>query len=293
MRSLGLRFWVLIFVLTVTVSARKANAGFERRYVGARALGAAGAVGTIGEDCWSFYFNPARSADISEINLFYSPAILGLPELKATGLAVRSDLLGFSLGGGVQSFGCKLYRETVFTLNISRPLADFVFLGCNLNLNHLFIKGYGTDMSESLDLGTKIFLAEHVAISGAVTNLSSTSMTVSNDRLPQTFTFGIGFVSEEVNVEVDYFKELGFPSAVRVAAEYSPTKEFIMRVGTTSGTSSIHAGVGLQVFSLELDYGMAYHQVLGMTHSVGLSFRIGGESRSDFESIESYRESLK
>lgn len=293
MRSLGLRVCLTLPALMIVICVGRSNAGFERRYAGARALGIGGALSSIGEDCWSFYFNPARAADLDELNFFYSPSTFGLSEVKSTGLAVRGNLWTLGLGAAAQTFGYELYRETVYTVNLSRPVTDFLFLGCNVNLNHLFIKGYGTDLSGSLDFGAKVFLSQHIVISAATTNVNSASMTLSNDRLPQTLTCGCGFVSEKFNVEVDYFKELGFPSAIRMAAEYSPMKEFTVRGGTVSGTNSLHAGMSLRLFSVELEYGMAYHQFLGITHSVGLSIRIHGLRKSEFESIDDYRRSLK
>ncbi len=278
-------------VLTVSATV-DSFAGFERRYAGARSLGAAGALSAFGEDAWSFFSNPARTASIAELGLFYVPSTFGLQEVKSMGLAYRDHILGLDFSGAVQSFGCEIYRETVVSAGVSLPLSDFLFIGSNINLNHLFIEQYGTDMAVSLDVGSRMFLSEHFALGLCVTNFNSASMTLSNDRLPQSLAGGIGYVSDELSVGIEYFKEIGFPSATRIAAEYSPAAFVTLRAGSASGTSSFNAGFSVKISPFKIEYGAAFHQVLGTTHSLGVSIELGG-GKTEFENIQRYRESLR
>ncbi len=273
--------------------ATDALAGFERRYSGARSLATAGALCAFGEDPWSFYYNPSHAASIRELSLFYVPSILGLQEVKATGIAYRDNLFGVDFGAAAQTFGFEFYRENVFSVNVSTPIYDFLFLGANANINHLYIKSYGSDLTVSIDAGTKMFVSENFSLAFCMTNLNSASATLSNDRLPQTFTGGIAFESEEMNVGVEYFKELGFPSAIRIAAEYSPAKFLTFRAGSASGTNSFNAGLDLRFLSFELEYGAAFHRILGMTHSFGLSLKFLNADKTEFENIEEYRRGLR
>lgn len=259
---------MLLFLL----GAEEVYGGFERRYVGSRALATAGALCTFGEDAWSFYYNPAHFSRAGEISSFYLPSILGMQEVTAEGASFRDYKLGFDFGAAAHTFGFELYRENVFTLNISRSVYDFVSLGANFNFNHLFIKDYGTDSDISVDAGIKMLLSESYGLAFSMSNLNSASMTLSRDRLPQTFTAGIAYMSGGFNLGVEYFKEIGFPSAVRIAAEYSPVEFMTVGVGTASGTSSFNAGATFRFLSFRLEYGAAFHQVLGITHSFGVSF---------------------
>lgn len=267
-RLIRLSAVMLLFLL----GAEEAYAGFERRYPGARSLATAGALCAFGEDAWSFYYNPAHFTRIGEISSFYIPSILGVQEVKAEGVSFRDYMLGFDFGVAAHTFGLDLYRENVFTLNLSKPLFHFLSLGSNVNVNHLFIKDYGTDADVSIDAGIKMLLSESYGLAFSVTNLNSASMTLSRDRLPQTLTAGIAYMSDEFNLGVEYFKEIGFPSAIRVAGEYSPAHFVTVRAGTASGTSSFNAGAAFRFMSFRLEYGAAFHQVLGITHSFGLSF---------------------
>lgn len=285
---------VFISTLTVvTVSAiGESFAGFERRYAGARSLGAAGTLSAFGEDAWSFFSNPARSASIAELGLYYVPSTFGLQEVKSMGLAYRDHVLGLDVSCAVQTFGCEIYRETVVSTGVSIPLSDFLFIGSNINLNHLFIADYGTDIAASLDVGSRMFLSEHFALGLCVTNINSASMTMSNDRLPQSLAGGIGYVSDELNVGIEYFKEIGFPSAARIAAEYSPATFVTVRAGSASGSGTFNAGVSFKVTPFKIEYGAAFHQVLGTTHSLGVSMELGG-GNTEFGNIQRYRESLR
>ncbi len=261
---------MLLFLL----EAEEAYGGFERRFIGSRALGTAGALCAFGEDAWSFYYNPAHFTETGKISSFYAPSVLGLQEVRAEGVSFRDHTLGFDFGIAAHSFGFDLYRENVFTLNLSRSIYDFLFLGSNVNVNHLFIKDYGTDADISIDAGIKMLLSDNYRVAFSVSNLNSASMTLSRDRLPQTFTAGIGYMSDGFNLGVEYFKEIGFPSAIRVAAEYSPVQFMTVRAGTASGTNSFNAGAAFRFMSFMIEYGAAFHQVLGITHSFGVSFII-------------------
>lgn len=238
----------LALLLTGVVSFHDVYAGFERRYSGARSLATGGTLCAFGEDPWSFYYNPAHAAKINELSMFFVPSVLGIQEIKSTGIAYRDNLLGIDFSGAAQTFGFDLYRENVFTLNLSAPVYDFLFMGVNINANHLFIKDYGTDLSASIDAGAKMFLSRSFSLGFSTTNLNSATATLSQDRLPQTFTGGVAFESNELNVGLEYFKEMGFPSSVKIAAEYSPMDFVTLRAGCASGTNSFNARRCCKIF---------------------------------------------
>lgn len=286
-----LHFMVLSLLLLAPFG--KADAGFERRNAGPRSLGAAGALGAFGDGPWCFYINPAHVTDVTETGFFYTPSLNGLQEIKSTGISFRNNSFGIDYAAAAQTFGFEMYRETVFTFNLSVPVHDFLFIGSNTNLNHLFIQDYGTDLSFSFDAGIRMFLSENFSLGFSATNLTSSSMTLSEDRLPQSFTGSIGYLSGPFNMGLEYYKEIGFPSAVRVAAEYSPVRFLTVRTGTASGTNAFNAGLSLRFSSFEVEYGTMIHRVLGTTHSFGISVRFGGTAGSEYESIRRYRTSLR
>jgi hypothetical protein len=281
------------FFVVYLIGADIGYAGFERRYSGSRSLATAGTLCAFGEDAWSFYYNPAHVADMRELNIFYVPSILGIQEVRSTGLAYRDNLFGVDFTTAAQTFGFDLYRESIFTLNLSVSLYDFLFIGGNLNANHLYIQSYGTDLSLTVDGGAKMFFARNFSFGLNATNLTSSSATLSRDRLPQTFSAGIAFESNDLNVGVECFKEIGFPSAVKIAAEYSPVKFVTLCAGSASGTSSFNAGVAVRFLSFEFGYSAGFHQSLGVTQSFGVSFNFVHDGKTEFERIESYRESLR
>lgn len=293
MRFAGRAMFALVLSSVSLATFNEAYAGFERRFLGPRSIGAAGALSAFGDGAWCFYYNPARAANISEVDLFYTPSIYGLQEIKSTGISYRDNSFGVDYSIAAHTFGYEIYRETVYSVNLSVPIYDFLFIGSNTNLNHLFIKEYGTGFAVSFDAGAKMFLSENFSMGFSATNLSSSTMTMSNDRLPQTLAAGIAYLSDALNLGVEYYKEIGFPSAVRLAAEYSPTGFFTVRTGTASGTNSFNAGLSLRLSSFGIEYGAMFHHVLGTTHSFGVSLRLGDRRESEFEISRQYRESLR
>lgn len=293
MRVTGCFAFVFVVSFLSVVAFGDACAGFERRFVGARTLGTAGALSAFGDGPWCFCFNPARSADLNEVSLYYSPSLYGLQDLKSTGISYRGSAFGLDYTGAARTFGLDLYRETVVTVNVSMPIYDFLFVGSNVNLNHLFIRNYGTDLSASIDAGARMFLSDNFALGFSATNLNSASMTAFKDRLPQTFAGGMAFLSDALNLGVEYYKEIGFPSAIRMTAEYSPLDLFTVRIGSASGTSSFNAGLSVRVAAFEIEYGAMFHQVLGTTHAFGINFKFGGDGKPEFEHVRNYREALR
>ncbi len=280
----------LFFVLAA--SSDDAFAGFEHRFVGARGIGTSGTLTAFGDDPWSFYYNPARTAETNGLSVYFSPAFFGLWEIKSTGISYSGKLFGLDIGTGLGTFGLESYRETVTTLNLSVPIYDFIFAGANANFNHLYIKDYGTEMAVSVDAGLRAFISERFALGLAVTNLTSSSMTFSNDRLPQSLAGGIAYISEALNIGVDYYKEIGFPPAARVAAEYSPVRYLTVRAGTASGTNSFSAGFTTRIHGFAIEYGALFHEVLGTTHMFGISIMFGGGDESEYRQVLRYREQL-
>ncbi|MGO9481660.1 MAG: hypothetical protein ACLP05_07765 [Candidatus Kryptoniota bacterium] len=293
MAKTGRAIHLYILSLVCLICSSSVHAGFERRYSGTRSLGTAGTLCAFGEDPWSLYYNPAHAAEVRELSIFYVPSTLGVQEVKSTGIAYRDNLFGIDFGGAAQTFGFDLYRENVFTLNLSAPIYDFLFVGTNINADHLFISGYGTDLAVSVDAGAKMFLSKNFSLGFNTTNINSASETLSNDRLPQTFTGGVSFETDEFHVGLEYFKEIGFPAAIRIAAEYSPVKFMTVQAGSASGTDSFNAGLAVRFLSFELEYAAAFHQVLGVTQSFGISFDFSHDDRTEFEKIEDYREALR
>ena len=280
-------------LLMLFLPAELTYAGFERRNLGARSLGLGGALISFGEDPWSFYSNPARALKSRELGLFFVPSLYGLPEVKSAGASYLDSFAGIDVSCAVQTFGLEVYRESVVSAGASMPVFDFLFLGTNMNYNHLFIENYGSDASFSFDVGVKMFATDNFCLGISSTNLNSASLTNSNDRLPQTLAAGMAYVSESVNLAFEYFKELGYPSALRIAAEYSPLKPFTLRTGTTSGTNSFNAGLTVRFLGFEVEYGAMFHSVLGMTQSFGISLIFSGVGGTEYEGIRRYRESLR
>lgn len=287
--------FALAFVLSILsfATSDEAHAGFERRFVGVRTLGSAGAMNAFGDGPWCFYFNPAHTSDIGGVSLFYVPSVFGLSEVSSTGLSYRGNSLDINYSVAAHTFGFKLYRETVMSVNGSVPLYDFLFIGVNANFNHLFIKEYGTDLAVSVDAGSKMFLSDNFVLGISATNINSASMTALRDRLPQTVAGGVAFLSTPLNLGIDYYKEVGFPSQIRIAAEYSPLKYMTVRMGSASGTSSFNAGLSVRLSAFEIEYGAMFHQVLGITQAFGINFKFGGRGEPEFERIRNYRESLR
>jgi|GEM_PF-1478241 len=288
-----------ILVMALFISST-AVGGFERKALGTRGFSVSGAACALGEDGWGFFYNPARMTNQEEVNLFFLPSYYGITDLKLMGVSYRDHVYSFDISAAVHTFGFELYRETTVSLNFSKPIYDFFFAGGNVNLNNLWIKDYGDESCVTIDLGLKFLLSEHIVLGVATTNVNSGSMTQSNDRLPQMLNAALGYIDKDLLVEVGYFKELGYTSGIRMSAEYNISSNFLLRIGSTSGTQTINGGFELRMFGVGFGYSMSYHQVLGITHSFGLSLNPSEflsskkiKTASEYDLLISYMRSLR
>ncbi|MGC8594560.1 MAG: hypothetical protein ACP5US_00650 [Candidatus Kryptoniota bacterium] len=294
-----MRRGVSILVLLLFLSS-SAIGGFERKALGTRGFSVSGAACALGEDGWGFYYNPARMVNQQEINLFFLPSYYGIKGLKLIGASYRGHIFFSDIGAGIHTFGFELYRETTISLNFSRPVYDFLFVGGNINLNNLWIKDYGDESCVTLDLGLKFLVSEHFVFGLTTTNVNSGSMTQSNDRLPQILDVALGYIDRDLLVEAGYFKELGYAPGIQLSAEYNAGSNLFLRVGATSGTQTVNGGFELRVFGIGVGYSMSYHQTLGITHSFGLRLSPTDlilnkklDTPSEYDLLISYIRSLK
>ena len=267
------QYKVFIVLIQVFLVAQISTGSFERTAQPTGLFGRAmsGSALFSTDNVW---LNPASSAQNSSLitSLFYSPSPFQLPQLSHFGLVTMQNFNGVNVGTGFTSFGFSLYRETMFSFTSATMFTESFGAGLNIHANHLSIQSYGSATTAVVDLGAIFSAAENLNISISLNNISRSTFGADDD-IPQIFISGFSYtVMEKTIVAVDIVHDVRYSTGYRAGIEFSPHEIITLRAGTQSEQARLFGGIGIKIFSFQIDYGIATHSELGLTHSIGISF---------------------
>jgi hypothetical protein len=181
-----------------------------------------------------------------------------------------------SFGLAVNYFGFSDYNEQKIGLAYARKLAKNFSLGVQLDYLGTRIPNYGAAHSVTVEIGILAKLSDKVSL-GAHAYNPVNSKVGPQDRLPTIFSLGLGYQpSKKVLLTGQLEKDIyNHPFLGRVGLEYRPADALYIRAGVVAAQfAQASFGIGVNVQSLKIDFSTAYHQVLGFTPSVSLSYTI-------------------
>jgi hypothetical protein len=267
------QYKVFILLIQVFLIVQISIASFERIAQPTALFGRAMSGSTL-YNSGNVWLNPASIAQNSSLmtSVFYSPSPFQLPQLSYFGSLIIQKFQGLNVGAGFTSFGFSLYRETVFSFSAATSITESFSAGMNVHLNHLSIQSYGSASRAVVDLGAIISATEKINIGVSINNISRSTFGAEDD-IPQMFITGFSYaLLENVVIALDIVHDIRYSTEYRAGIEFSPYEIVTLRAGTQGEQSQLHGGIGLNVFSFNIDYGIATHSELGLTHSIGITF---------------------
>ena len=178
----------------------------------------------------------------------------------------------------ITSFGYDEYRESLFRLSMGRKIAERWAVGVAIQYamlqSELFEENSGRI---SADIGLTYRPIENVLTGLSILHLPSVQIgdkSIDNDHIAP-YLIQLGFNWEVINTvlitgSVSNCKD--DPVAGTFGMEYMPLEDFKIRAGITSSPLRPSLGVGYRIAEIDIDAGMIYHSVLGVSMGVGLSF---------------------
>ena len=266
-------------IVLLIVSIQTAYSGFELRSNDARSAALGGAMTGMTENGWSLFVNPAGMGhfDGSEVDFSFSPQLFGIAGLSDIGFAAVSKTAIGSIGIRVQRFGNTLYRELTTTIGYARALDGFG-VGIALHRYSVTIERYGSASTLGVDLGIQVRFLHSVRWGISLHNVNAPTIGAAKEKLPQQFQAGVVYLPDQnLRFTFDAQKQTAAEFSLRCGVEYA-LSVITLRAGFSEEPSEISGGFGIQLSSLQFDYGMTYHSVLGWTHRGSISFRISGGS---------------
>ena len=229
---------------------------------------------------------------VTEISLF-NPAILGIKsqsklyasyynrysvsELATVsgGFYYANDII--PAGIDITSFGYDEYRESFFRFSMGKQIAHQWAVGIAIQYvmlqSELFEENSGRI---SADVGLTYQPVENVLTGLSILHLPSVKVgdkSVENSHIAP-YSIQLGFNWEVTNTmlitgSISNCKE--HPVTGSFGMEYMPFGDFKIRAGIKSSPLMPSFGVGYHIAGIEIDTGMIYHSVLGVSMGIGLS----------------------
>lgn len=262
-----------LFIQAV-VLCHTGSAGFERLVqptpVFAKAF--SGVASASFENLW---LNPASAASISSFQsaIFHSPSPFRLSQLTHTGVLLGGAFYAGTITIGFATFGFPLYRETNGSLTYALNMSDEFSAGVTLHAFHLFIQGYGSTTVPGIDAGGIVSVSDELSIGISLANVNGADIG-GGEEIPRMITGGVTYSPvPSAAVSLDIVKDIRHRETYRAGIVFSPMEPISLSAGVQGEPSRLFGGVGITVSSITVDYAIGTHDDLGMTHSVGISFR--------------------
>ena len=224
-------------------------------------------------------FNPAILAVRTQSKLYanyYNRYSVSELATVSGGFYYTNDILPAGLE--ITSFGYDEYRESLFRLSLGKQIAERWTLGIAIQYallqSELFEESSGRVSS---DIGMTFRPVENVLTGLSILHLPSVKVgdkSIDNNHVAP-YSIQLGFNWEVINTvlitgSVSNYKE--DTVAGSFGMEYMPLDDFKIRAGISSSPLRPSLGVGYKIAGIDIDAGMIYHSVLGVSIGVGLSF---------------------
>lgn len=243
--------------------------------VGARSMSLANTSVCL-SDVWAFHHNPGSLAQMKQTSagLSYENRFL-LKELQSQGFVIAHPLKKGVISLGGQLYGQSLYRTSRIGFGYSMKLSDKLSAGVQLNYQGIRISNYGQKGNVSAEMGMIAKINDKVSVGFSVFNINRAKLTeFYDDRFSTVMRIGLSYeISSKVLVLAEAEKEVETAIRPKGAVEYKMSDLFFLRMGFAANPVEITFGSGI-VFKngLKLDVGSAYHQILGFSPHIGLTF---------------------
>ncbi|MDR2835800.1 MAG: hypothetical protein LBV69_06330 [Bacteroidales bacterium] len=264
-------FFTIIFFYSISIFAQN-----EDNYAGARSSGM-GKAGVTLSDIWAVFNNPAGTSDINgyAVGAFYENRFL-MKETGYAALAFSCPLFSGNINFGATYFGYSLFSQNKIALGYSQQLFRNFSMG--LQINYFSTRQgeyYGNFNGLTFDLGFLYKPIEGLSLGGYVFNpINVGYFENSKIKMPLALKFGISYLfSKKLLLAVETGKAInGYIPIFKTGIEYTLRNIFVFRGGFSVKPVEFSAGFGYKNEHLHVDIAYSYHQILGSTPKLSVSY---------------------
>lgn len=260
------------FAFAITVNAQS-----NTHAVGARSAGM-GNAGVATTDIWSTVNNQAALTLLSstEISAFYKNNF-GISELSLSALSVAIPSKTGVFGGSVAHFGFSEYRETKISLAYAKRLWKMLSMSVQINYNSFnFAAAYQNTAAVSGEVGLFADLYDNFYLGAHVFNPTKSSLSLeSKERLPVGYKAGIMYKPiSSLLFCADFVYYSGNSISFCGGTEYYILSQLCLRAGVATNPELFTVGAGYSYKRICFDIAFNYHNVLGNTSCISISYKL-------------------
>jgi hypothetical protein len=265
-------------LILLLLSIENSFAGNEPATAGGRAAGVGGAAVTY-SDVWSAFHNQAGLAYIKKFSagVFNETPFL-LSDLSTRGAAVAlpvNDLGVFALS--LNYYGFNLYNEKKFGLAYAKSFGERISAAIQLDyLGTSISEGYGSNSAFTVEAGFRAEILPKLFLGAHIFNPTRAKLAdYDEEKIPTVLKAGLGYYfSDKVLVSIESEKNMDENNIFKAGVEYHIVKILYLRGGISTNPTLTSFGFGLDFDSFKFDVAAAYHQQLGYTPNVSLTYQM-------------------
>ena len=228
-------------------------------------------------------FKDIYSAFSNQAGLAYLPAFSAA--IAAEQRFLVSDIQSFSAAAALPTssgtfgltlnyYGFEDFNEQRVGLAYARKLFDKLSIGAQFLYLGTRIPEYGNKASFTFEAGLLMEIIKGLSLGVHVYSPARISL-LEDENLPTRLGLGLVYQpSSKVLINVEVEKDIDYKIRLKSGVEYQIVDPLYLRVGVATEPTLVSFGLGVQLKnSVYIDFASSYHQVLGFTPAVGISYR--------------------
>jgi hypothetical protein len=186
-----------------------------------------------------------------------------------------SILYGGNQGGfamQIQNIGTTGFDQQKFGLAYGRRILKNLSLGVAFDMINIQIDHYGTRQLFTAEIGALSEINQYITIGFHIFSPGKVEI-IEEEQISTQMRFGLKYSpSDVVSLLTEVEKFIDTDPNLKFGIEYKPIDLFILRMGTNTAYGNFNFGFGLIRKQFSIDAGFEYHQLLGLSSSVGINY---------------------
>jgi hypothetical protein len=241
--------------------------------IGARAVGLGNAAVAI-SDQWAVFNNIAGVAALENTHVsgFYENRF-NFSGFNIVAFAANHPTKFGNAALGVYRFGDELYNETQASFGWAHRIS-FVSLGIQAEYVQTSIQDLGTRRNVVINFGGQADITKNITFGAHVYNLNQARFAEYKDeRIPTIMKAGLSFRPiKQIMLNAEVEKDIEKKVRYKFGLEYAIIENLKFRTGINIQPQIAFFGLGYNSRILFIDYAFSWHEQLGFSHSVSLSY---------------------
>lgn len=248
--------------------------------IGAR-LNSMGNASVTVSDAFSIFSNPANLALMDKTSVaVYADHRYSLSGLNTLAFASNHTFRKASISVGATRFGDELLNHNRVEAAAAYKIR-LVSLGLGLGYQQLMVSENGVARAMTLQFGGTVEISPKIKYAAHVYNMLRAKVDArSLLYYPVIMRTGFSYLpikSAIISAEIE--KDSRFEPNFKLGLEYQLKEWMYLRTGVNSNPFNAFGGIGFKQKDWKLDYGVSFHNRLGMVHYISLVFSFDRKSK--------------